>query len=172
MKKNSGLFQSKSAPKIFFFSLLLVCSILALNYQSFAFADAQVTKPGFLMAVQQYAPVKVDNSNRKSSGTSCGSSDSDNNGKPVMVTIDIGCKGQGNPIIDAMFAIIRFLTLGAGLVMVGSIVVAGIQYTTSRGDPQATAKAMGRITSTLGALALLIFAYALLNWLVPGGAFN
>jgi hypothetical protein len=87
----------------------------------------------------------------------------------VFLSIDIGCEGKGNPILDALFAIIRFLSMGVGIVVVGSIVVAGIQYTTSRGDPQATAKALERITNSLIALTLFIFAYALLNWLIPAG---
>jgi len=87
----------------------------------------------------------------------------------VTISIDIGCVGKGNPILDALFAAIRFLSLGVGMVVVGSIIVAGIQYTVSRGDPQATAKSVERITNSLIALVLFIFTYALLNWLVPAG---
>ncbi len=91
-------------------------------------------------------------------------------GRPpgVKISIDLGCRHKGNPILDMLFAVIRFLSVGVGLVVIGSIIVAGIQYTTSRGDPQATAKALGRVYSTVGALLLFIFAYAILNWLVPG----
>lgn len=94
----------------------------------------------------------------------CGEGDNE-----VKTAIDIGCKGLGNPILDAMFAIIRFLTLGAGLVMIGSMIVAGIQYSASKGDPQATAAALKRIANTFGALLLFIFIYAIANWLVPAG---
>lgn len=90
------------------------------------------------------------------------------NGK-VDIAIDVGCKGKGNPILDMLFAFIRFLSIGVGLVLIGSMIVAGIQYTSSRGDPQATAAAIKRITSTVGALALFIFMYAILNWLIPAG---
>ena len=93
----------------------------------------------------------------------CGAPDQE-----VHISLDIGCKHKGNPILDALFAIIRFLSIGVGLVIVGSMVVAGIQFTSSRGDPQATAKAVGRIQSTLVALLIFIFAYAILNYLVPG----
>ena len=90
----------------------------------------------------------------------------------VVTAINIGCKGVGNPITDMTFAIIRFLSAGVGLVIIGSIIVAGIQYSASNGDPQAAAKAKSRISSTLTALVIFIFSYALLNYLIPGGFFN
>jgi hypothetical protein len=84
-------------------------------------------------------------------------------------SIDIGCRGQGNPIADALFGFIRFLSAGVGLVIVGSIIVGGIQYTGSRGDPQSTAMAINRIRSSLYALLIFIFAYAILNYIIPAG---
>jgi hypothetical protein len=87
----------------------------------------------------------------------------------VGLSIKIGCKGKGNPIADAAFAIIRILSNGVGLVIIGSIVYGGIQYTGSRGDPQATAMAVNRIRSSLFALLLFIFGYAILNYLIPAG---
>lgn len=106
--------------------------------------------------------IKIDNTS--DTRDVCGAGDN-----KVKTTIDIGCKGLGNPILDALFAIIRFLTLGAGLIMIGSMIVAGIQYSTSRGDPQATAAAIKRITATFIALLLFLFIYAISNWLVPAG---
>lgn len=91
----------------------------------------------------------------------------------VKISFDIGCKGEGggieNPITDAAFAIIRFLTVGVGLIIVGSLIVAGIQYTTSRGDPQATAAAISRIKSNITAFLIYVFSFALLNYLIPRG---
>lgn len=86
----------------------------------------------------------------------------------VKTAIDLGCHGIGNPVMDMLFAIIRFLTAGVGLVLVGSLVYAGIQYSASQGDPNNTAAAVKRIKSILGALLLFIFAYAILNYVVPG----
>ena len=99
----------------------------------------------------------------KGTNDTCG--DGDN---AVKMSIDIGCKGLGNPIMDAVFAVIRFLTIGVGIVVIGSTIFAGIQFTTSRGDPNATGQAMKRISSNIGALVLFILTYAILNWLVPG----
>jgi hypothetical protein len=87
----------------------------------------------------------------------------------VHTTINIGCKGKGNPIADATFAVIRFLSNGVGLVIVGSLVYGGIQYSASRGDPQATAMAVNRLRSTLLALFIFIFGYTILNYLIPAG---
>lgn len=103
------------------------------------------------------------NLSRVYAATPCGSGDS-----RVEPAIELGCTGKGNSILDMIFAFIRFLSIGVGLVVIGSLVVAGIQYTASRGDPQATANAMKRIYSTLGALLLYIFLFAIINWLVPG----
>ncbi len=100
------------------------------------------------------------------SGKVCGDPGQEAHIDPV---IDLGCKGKGNAILDLTFAIMRFLSLGAGLVMIGSTIVAGIQYTVSRGDPQATAAALKRIVSTVSALFFFVFAYAILNWVVPAG---
>lgn len=89
---------------------------------------------------------------------------------PAQITpsIDLGCRGKGNGILDLIFAIIRILSTGVGLVVIGSMIWAGIQYTSSRGDPQATANAVKRVNSTVLALLIYIFAYALLGWIIPG----
>ncbi|MEO9179950.1 MAG: hypothetical protein ABI221_03660 [Candidatus Saccharimonadales bacterium] len=97
-------------------------------------------------------------------GDVCGGGDN-----AVTISLKIGCQHKGNPIVDMLFAIIRFLSLGVGIVVVGSIVVAGIQYTSSRGDPQAVKAAQGRITSTVIALLIYIFTFAILNWILPAG---
>jgi hypothetical protein len=94
----------------------------------------------------------------------------------VTLSINIGCRGDAypgpndvNPIIDMAFALFRFLSLGVGVVVVGSIVVAGIQYTASRGNPQATEASIKRVTSSVLALILYMFIFAIANFLVPGG---
>jgi hypothetical protein len=91
------------------------------------------------------------------------------NGQATVVTsIDLGCTGRGNPIMDMLFAFIRLLSDGVGIVVIGSIIVAGIQYSASQGDPNNTSKAITRIRSSLIALLIFIFAYAILNYVIPG----
>lgn len=114
------------------------------------------------------SPNAVDREQFNSGNGFCGDGD-----QKVEISFDIGCKGVGggitNPITDAAFAIIRFLSLGVGLVIVASITFAGIQYTTSRGDPKATAEAITRIKSNIVAFLIFIFAFAILNYVVPQG---
>lgn len=99
----------------------------------------------------------------------------------VETSIDIGCRGEAchtsNPdgcsaLVDAVFAIIRLLSAGVGIVIIGSTIFAGIQYTTANGDAGAVTKAKGRIRGNLVALAIFIFGYAILNYVIPAGFFN
>ena len=113
----------------------------------------------------------------------CGS----NNDQPdVYTSIDFGCYGDacanGHPtaycdtthsaITDLLFAIIRFLSKGVGIVVIGSIIVGGIQYVGSRGEPNSTSMAIARIRGSVIALIIFIFAYAILNYVVPAGFFS
>lgn len=90
----------------------------------------------------------------------------------VYPAFDIGCRGEGNPIVDLLFAIIRILTTGVGFALVGSIIIAGFEYVTAAGDPNKTAMAKKRLVSNLlVALPLYLLTYAILNWIVPGAIF-
>lgn len=83
------------------------------------------------------------------------------------------CYGTAhNAMIDLLFAIIKFISDGIGLIIIMSLIIAGIQYTFSRGEPQAINSATKRIQSSVTALVIFIFAYALLNFLVPNGIFG
>jgi len=86
----------------------------------------------------------------------------------VSMSIDIGCKGQGNALTDAVFAIIRFLSIGVGIVITASTVYAGVQYSMARDDPSQVGMAKSRIMNNLAALLIYIFAYAILNYVIPG----
>lgn len=68
-----------------------------------------------------------------------------------------------------LIVVINILSAAAGLIITIVIIVGGIQYTTAKDDPQAVAAAKGRITNAILALAVYIFFYAFLQWLVPGG---
>jgi hypothetical protein len=87
----------------------------------------------------------------------------------IYTSINLGCVGKGNAIVDLGFAIIRFLSAGVGLVVIASIIYGGIQYTMSRGDPQATAAAVDRIRNSLFALLIFVFAYAIIDYIIPRG---
>lgn len=87
----------------------------------------------------------------------------------VTVGVDVGCAGDRNPIYDYLSAVIKFLSAGVGLVVVLMIVVSGIQYITSAGNPQGIEAAKKRLTNAIIALLLYIFMAAILNFLIPGG---
>ncbi len=59
-----------------------------------------------------------------------------------------------------------------GLLAAASLILGGINFTTSEGDPQKAAKAKQRIFNTVFAVVAYIFLYAFLQFLVPGGLFN
>ena len=74
-------------------------------------------------------------------------------------------------IINRLLDFINILSGLVGVVVVAVIIVGGIQYTTSGGDPQKVSGAKKRIANALLALAIYLFFYAALQWLVPGGIF-
>jgi hypothetical protein len=73
---------------------------------------------------------------------------------------------------DGLNAIIQLLSLAAGVIIVIFVVIGGIQYSTSRDNPQATAAAKGRIVNAIVAAVMFLLLYSFLEWIVPGGFFN
>lgn len=82
------------------------------------------------------------------------------------------CNGNHNAFVDLLFAIIRFISDGVGLILIASIIIAGIQYTFSRGEPQEVKLATKRVQSAFSALLIFILAYAILNFIIPNGFFG
>jgi hypothetical protein len=66
---------------------------------------------------------------------------------------------------------IQLLTLVFGLIAIISIIIGGIQYATSEGDPQRVSKAKMRILWTVIAIVGYFFMYGFLQFLIPGGIF-
>lgn len=85
------------------------------------------------------------------------------------------CPGTGNPTAMECFIrkyinpLVNLLAVGIGVVVVGSVIVGGIQYSSAQGDPGKVAAAKSRITNSLFALGGFIFLYAFLSWVMPGG---
>ena len=85
----------------------------------------------------------------------------------------VTCTGQNcdliikyvNPAID-LFSVLF------GLIAVGSLILGGINYSASGGDPQKAAQAKSRITNTIVAVIAYMLLYSFLQFIVPGGAFN
>lgn len=103
----------------------------------------------------------------------CGKGD-----KATRVNFNFGCVGEEwpgnnlNPILDMALGIIRAMTSLVGVVLIIVVVIAGIRYSASQGDPNASAKALGMIRNAIIGLLFYIFIFSLVQWLVPGGIFN
>lgn len=74
-------------------------------------------------------------------------------------------------ILDYVINFTNLLSALVGIVVVGSIVYGGIQYSASSGDPQKVAAAKKRIVNSIFAFIFFIFMYSLIQYLVPGGVF-
>ena len=70
-----------------------------------------------------------------------------------------------NPFIRLMSALV-------GVIVVISIILGGIQYGSSAGDPQKATQAKARIRNSIIALLVFLFLYAILNFVIPGGLFH
>lgn len=112
-------------------------------------------------------------------GGTCGNSK--NPDENVHTNFDFGCLGPDydidthgalGPVEDIVYAIIRFMSIGVGIVVVISIIIAGIQYTSSEGNPEVTQQAKDRVRFTVFGLFVYIFAYTIMQYLVPGGLFK
>lgn len=77
-----------------------------------------------------------------------------------------------NPITEFLFVVINILSGLIGIIVVIVIIMAGIQYTTSGGNPQQAAQAKKRIINAITALVAFFFLFAILQWLIPGGIFK
>lgn len=65
--------------------------------------------------------------------------------------------------------VINFLSIGVGVVTAAMIIVGGIQYMTSRDNPQAVQAAKSKIFNAVIAIVAYVFVWAFLQWVVPGG---
>lgn len=67
--------------------------------------------------------------------------------------------------------LINLLSAAVGMIVIIMIIVGGIQYASAGGDAGKVAAAKSRIFNAIFALIVFLFLYAILQWLVPGGAF-
>lgn len=109
-------------------------------------------------------------------GEDTGTNECGNGDNIVKTKFDFGCLGPDGPdnmtaLEDLLYTLLRFLSAGVGIVIVIFIILAGIQYSTSEGNPEATTDAKNKIRNAIIGLFVYIFAFALVQFLVPGGAF-
>jgi hypothetical protein len=111
------------------------------------------------------------------------------NGGPNGQNCDLGCKdgtcsdplakpnancknNSCDLILKYVNPTINLFSILFGLVAVISLILGGIQFSTSEGDPQKANNAKSRITKTIVAIIAYFFMFSLLQFLVPGGLFN
>lgn len=85
---------------------------------------------------------------------------------------DLASDEDGGKIMAYLQNGVNLLTALAGLAITASVIIGGIQYSTSGGNPQASAAAKKRIGNAFLALLALVFLYTFLQWIVPGGIFG
>ncbi len=78
---------------------------------------------------------------------------------------------NNNPLIHLITVGINILGAVVGVVVVIVIIIAGIQYASAGGNPNATSAAKKRILNAIIALVAYLFLFVILNWLLPGGLF-
>jgi len=76
---------------------------------------------------------------------------------------------KNNPITSNLNDAVNFLSAGVGIVVIGVIILGGIQYTLAGDNATATKAARQRIINGLIALFAFLFTYAFLQWIIPGG---
>lgn len=72
-------------------------------------------------------------------------------------------------IIKMIVTITNIVAGLAGLVIVGTLIWGGILYSSAGSDPSKVQAAKNKVVAGISALLLLIFGYAIVQWLVPGG---
>jgi len=77
--------------------------------------------------------------------------------------------GKCDLIKNYIQPLIDLLSAGVGVAVVISIIIGGIQYSSSAGDSSKITAAKNRIRNSIIALLMFLFLVAFLNFLIPGG---
>lgn len=79
---------------------------------------------------------------------------------------------EDNPILIFAARMITFLSAGIGIILTIILIIAGIRYSLARGNPQEAAASKAMIEKVVISIFMYLFAFALINWLIPGGLLN
>ncbi len=101
------------------------------------------------------------------------------NGQPARICVPLGngCSQKtgicsSNPIVKRLNDIVNVLSGLVGVVVVGVIILGGVQYSMAGDKAEAVSAAKKRIINGFIALAAFMLTYAFLQWLIPGGVFS
>ncbi len=102
----------------------------------------------------------------------------DNNKLTLRPSVNIPTDCKESPvtkencgIVKYLFLLINTLSALVGIVVIGMIIIGGIEWSASNDNPQRVAAARSKIVNAVLALLVFIFTYAFLQWVVPGGIF-
>ncbi len=134
-----------------------------------------------LPAIATAGPTQCNDTNNGCTGGqpsgSAGSSSTLGNGcatspdKKLTTTDQQQCLKQ-SALVQDLNTIVNFLSGLVGVVVVGVIILGGIQYSMAGDKAEAVSAAKKRITNGLIALLAFLFIFAFLQWLIPGGIFS
>jgi len=86
--------------------------------------------------------------------------------------VDVSQGGVENTgLWSILITAINILTAGVAVVALGGIVYGSILYTSAGGNQEQVKKAMGMFTNVVIGIIAFAGMWALLNFLIPGGAF-
>ncbi len=80
-----------------------------------------------------------------------------------------GCGTDAVGIRCLAVEILKFLSVGVGLAVVGGIAAGGIVYSTAEGSPGKTQAGIKIITNSVIGLLLYLLMFAILQFMIPGG---
>lgn len=80
-----------------------------------------------------------------------------------------GSGTKSSEIVKMLKIGINILAGAVGIAAVIMLVMGGIQYSASDGDPQKVSAAKQKISNVIIGLLAFVFLYAFLQWLIPGG---
>lgn len=83
--------------------------------------------------------------------------------------VDKGTTVENNVIFVWLSNIIKFLTVGVGIAATGGVVFGGFLYLTAQGNSSKTQKGVATIMNALIGVGLYALAFAIINFLIPGG---
>ena len=106
----------------------------------------------------------ANNNTTGSSGTAEGTDVCSNNYVSAKVQAAAGCGGASDDIVSIITNILKVIIGVCGLVAVVYIIIGGINYMTSTGDPSKTKKAKDTILYALIGLIICALAFAIVNW--------
>ena len=141
-------------------------------YKSAAGPKDKLTDADRKAACKDHGGIKVDTEDPESTdpiaGNDCGGVEtaiikcSQNNSGDI----------ENNGVWGLLMLVLNILTAGVGIVAVGGIVYGAVLYTTAEDKADQVKKATDIITNVVIGLIAFALMWALLNFIVPGGAFS